>query len=62
MEGEYNMNAIATNEEVAFWIVLLVIVVALFVAIPIINRVMEYKSNQEKYGYSEYHDDMEDWG
>ena len=62
MEGEYNMNAIPTNEEVTFWIVLLVIVVALFVAIPIINRVMEYKSNQEKYGYSEYHDDMEDWG
>lgn len=56
------MNAISTNEEVTFWIVLLVIVVALFVAIPIINRVMEYKSNQEKYGYSEYHDDMEDWG
>lgn len=56
------MNAIPTNAEVTFWIVLLVAVVALFVAIPIINRVMEYKSNQEKYGYSEYHDDMEDWG
>lgn len=56
------MNAIPTNEEVTFWIVLLVAVVALFVAIPIINRVMEYKSNQEKYGYDEYHDDMEDWG
>ena len=55
------MSAIPTNEEVTFWIVLLVVVVALFVAIPIINRVMEYKSNQEKYGYSEYHDEMEDW-
>ena len=62
MEGEYNMNAIPTNAEVTFWIVLLAAVVALFVAIPIINRVMECKSNQEKYGYSESHDDMEDRG
>ena len=56
------MNDIPTNAEVAFWIVLLVIVVALLVAIPIINRVMEYKSNHEKYGDSEFHDDLEDWG
>lgn len=54
------MNAIPTNAEVAFWVILLVIAVALFIALPIINRVMEYKSNQEKYGYTEYHDDMED--
>jgi hypothetical protein len=54
------MNAIPTNAEVTFWVILLVIAVALFIALPIINRVMEYKSNQEKYGYTEYHDDMED--
>ena len=54
------MNAIPTNAEVTFWVVLLVIAVALFIALPIINRVMEYKNNQEKYGYTEYHDDMED--
>jgi hypothetical protein len=54
------MNAIPTNAEVTFWVILLVIAVALFIALPIINRVMEYKSNREKYGYTEYHDDMED--
>lgn len=54
------MNAIPTNAEVAFWVILLVIAVTLFIALPIINRVMEYKSNREKYGYTEYHDDMED--
>lgn len=54
------MNAIPTNAEVAFWVILLVIAVTLFIALPIINRVMEYRSNQEKYGYTEYHDDMED--
>lgn len=56
------MNAIPTNAEVTFWVILLVIAVVLFIALPIINRVMEYKSNREKYGYTEYHDDMEDWG
>lgn len=54
------MNAIPTNAEMTFWVILLVIAVALFIALPIINRVMEYKSNREKYGYTEYHDDMED--
>ena len=54
------MNAIPTNAEVTFWVILLVIAVALFIALPIINRVMEYKNNREKYGYTEYHDDMED--
>lgn len=54
------MNAIPTNAEVTFWVILLVIAVALFIALPVINRVMEYKSNREKYGYTEYHDDMED--
>lgn len=54
------MNAIPTNAEVTFWVILLVIAVTLFIALPIINRVMEYKSNREKYGYTEYHDDMED--
>ena len=54
------MNAIPTNAEVTFWVILLVIAVTLFIALPIINKVMEYKSNREKYGYTEYHDDMED--
>ena len=54
------MNAAPTNAEVTFWVILLVIAVVLFIALPIINRVMEYKRNQEKYGYTEYHDDMED--
>lgn len=54
------MNDMPTNAELTFWVVLLVIMVVVLIALPIINRVMECKSYEEKYGFTEYHDDMED--
>lgn len=57
------MNTIPTDAELIGWIVLLVIAVLFFLALPIIHNIME--NNEAKrmlshYDYEEYHDDMED--
>ena len=59
------MMTIPTNEELAFWIVLLVVaLVIVFVVAPLMNCWFENRELDEAlpaYKFEEYHDDMEDY-
>ena len=48
--------------ELIWWICALVVMLLGFAALPILSRVEEHKAWEREHGYTEYHDDMEDWG
>ena len=59
------MMTIPTNEELTFWIVLVVVALAIvFVVAPFVNYWFKNKELDEAlptYKLEEYHDDMEDY-
>lgn len=59
------MMTIPTNEELTFWIVLVVVALAIvFVVAPFMNYWFKNKELDEvlpAYKFEEYHDDMEDY-
>lgn len=48
--------------ELIWWICAAVLTWLFIISLPIATRIAEYKEYKKKYEYTEYHDDMEDWG
>ena len=48
--------------ELIWWIGALVFALLGLAALPIAARIAECKEYKKKHEYTEYHDDMEDWG
>lgn len=48
--------------ELIWWVAMLIIVILGLLAFYIASRIADYKEYKQKHEFTEYHDDMEDWG